>query len=219
VLAASFGLAEEKVRVLTPFVGGGSGAGLRTWPHSILAALAACTVKRPVQLSLTRPEMFTGMGRRPSTVQHLKSAAKRDGNLVAIYHEATSTASMHNDSPYPITTDTTAAYACPNVTARDKRVRLNIPPIAHMRAPGQAEGNFALESMLDELSYQLGWTRSSCGRATTPRSIPRPDCRGPATPSVSATRWAPSASAGRSANRPWAPCATGTGWSATAWPG
>jgi xanthine dehydrogenase YagR molybdenum-binding subunit len=156
VLAASFGLAEENVRVLSPFVGGGFGAGLRTWPHSILAALAARTVKRPVQLSLTRPEMFTGMGRRPSTVHHLKIAATREGELVAIYHEATSTASTHTDSPYPITTDTTTAYACPNVTARDKRVQLNIPPIAHMRAPGQAEGNFALESLLDELSYELG---------------------------------------------------------------
>lgn len=155
VLAGSFGLTDGKVRVLSPFVGGGFGAGLRTWPHSILAALAARTVKRPVQLSLTRPDMFTGMGRRPSTAQHLKIAATRHGELVAIYHEGTSTASMSSDSPYPISTDTTAAYACPNVTARDKRVRLNIPPIAHMRAPGQAEGNFALESLLDELSYEL----------------------------------------------------------------
>ncbi|HEX6449457.1 MAG TPA: xanthine dehydrogenase family protein molybdopterin-binding subunit [Trebonia sp.] len=155
VLAASFGLAEEKVRVLSPFVGGGFGAGLRSWPHSILAALAARIVKRPVRLSLTRPEMFTGMGRRPSTVQHLKIAATRDGKLVAIYHEGTSTASMSSDSPYPITLATTMAYDCPNVIARDKRVRLNIPPIAHMRAPFIAEGNFALESLLDELSYEL----------------------------------------------------------------
>jgi CO/xanthine dehydrogenase Mo-binding subunit len=156
VLAASFGLAEEKVRVLSPYVGGGFGAGLRSWPHSILAALAARTVARPVQLSLTRPEMFTGIGRRPSTVQHVKIAATRDGKLVAIDHESTSTASMGSDSPYPVTAGTTEAYACPNVAARDKRVRLNIPPIAHMRAPGEAEGNFALESLLDELSYELG---------------------------------------------------------------
>jgi len=156
VLAASFGLGEEKVRVLSPFVGGGFGAGLRSWPHSILAALAARTVNRPVQLSLTRPEMFTGIGRRPSTLQHLKIASARDGTLVAIEHEGTSTASMHSDSLYPITVGTIVSYACPNVTARDKRVRLNIPPIAHMRAPALAEGNFAVESLLDELSYELG---------------------------------------------------------------
>jgi CO/xanthine dehydrogenase Mo-binding subunit len=173
VLAASFGLAEEKVRVLSPYVGGGFGAGLRSWPHSILAALAARTVARPVQLVLTRPEMFTGIGQRPSTVQQLTIAATRDGTLVAIDHEGTSTASMGHELPahkapvrsmlqalddpaYPLTMGTTAAYACPNVAARDKRVRLNIPPIAHMRAPGEAEGNFALESLLDELAYELG---------------------------------------------------------------
>ena len=173
VLAAAFGLAEENVRVLSPYVGGGFGAGLRSWPHSILAALAARTVKRPVRLSLTRPQMFTGIGQRPSTVQHLKIAATRDGKLVAIDHEGTSTASMAAAPParnaplqslppapgdpyFPLTIGTTAAYACPNVTARDKRVRLNIPPIAMMRAPGEAEGNFALESLLDELSYELG---------------------------------------------------------------
>ena len=94
VLAAAFGLAEQDVRVLSPYVGGGFGAGLRSWPHSILAALAARTVKRPVRLSLTRPQMFTGIGQRPSTVQHLKIAATRDGKLVAIDHEGTSTASM-----------------------------------------------------------------------------------------------------------------------------
>ena len=83
-LAASFGLAEEKVRVLTPFVGGGFGAGLRCWPHSILAALAARSVNRPVQLSLTRPEMFTGhrpaAGHRaaPQDRRHPRRHAGRD---------------------------------------------------------------------------------------------------------------------------------------------
>src|SRR5262245_22405719 len=48
------------------------------------------------------------------------------------------------------------AHAALVRAARDKRVRLNIPPIAHMRAPALAEGNFALESLLDELSYELG---------------------------------------------------------------
>jgi CO/xanthine dehydrogenase Mo-binding subunit len=94
--------------------------------------------------------MFTGMGRRPSTVQHLKIAATRDGKLVAIDHEGTSTASMSSDSLYPITVATIAAYACPNVVARDKRVRLNIPPIAHMRGPGIAEGKAALEQTVTD---------------------------------------------------------------------
>jgi CO/xanthine dehydrogenase Mo-binding subunit len=156
VLAASFGLREDDVRVLVPFVGGAFGAGLRVSPHTILAALAARTVGRPVKLVLTRPEMFTGLGHRPSTLQRIKVGATRDGTLVAIDHEATAAASMGTSLLYPIPMGTVAAYACPNVSARDKRVQLNISPVAHMRAPGEAEGNFAVESILDELSYQLG---------------------------------------------------------------
>jgi xanthine dehydrogenase YagR molybdenum-binding subunit len=161
VLASSFRLHEHDVRVLVPFVGGAFGAGLRVSPHTILAALAARMVQRPVKLVLTRPEMFTGLGHRPSTVQRVKVGATRDGALVAIDHEGTSTAAMGasllgTNLLYPIPMGTVAAYACPNVSARDTRVPLNIPPVAHMRAPGEAEGNFALESILDELSYELG---------------------------------------------------------------
>jgi CO/xanthine dehydrogenase Mo-binding subunit len=156
VLAASFGLHEDDVRVLVPFVGGAFGAGLRVSPHTILAALAARIVQRPVKLVLTRPEMFTGLGHRPSTVQRIKVGATRDGMLVAIDHEATAAASMGTSLLYPIPMGTVAAYACPNVSARDQRTQLNIAPVAHMRAPGEAEGNFALESILDELSYALG---------------------------------------------------------------
>jgi CO/xanthine dehydrogenase Mo-binding subunit len=156
VLASSFGLPEDHVRVVVPFVGGAFGAGLRVSPHTILAALAARTINRPVKLVLTRPEMFTGLGHRPSTEQRIEIGATRDGTLVAIDHEGTSTASMGTNLLYPIPMGTIAAYACPNVSARDKRVQLNILPVAHMRAPGEAEGNFAVESVLDELSYALG---------------------------------------------------------------
>jgi CO/xanthine dehydrogenase Mo-binding subunit len=156
VLAATFRVRKERVRVLVPFVGGAFGAGLRVSPHTILAALAARTVGRPVKLVLSRPEMFTGLGHRPSTVQRLKVGATRDGTLVAIDHEGLSTASMGTNVLYPIPLGTVSAYACPNVAARDKRVQLNVSPAAHMRAPGEAEGNFAVESILDELAGRLG---------------------------------------------------------------
>jgi CO/xanthine dehydrogenase Mo-binding subunit len=156
VLAASFKVPKDNVRVLAPFVGGAFGAGLRVSPHTILAALTARMVERPVKLVLTRPEMFTGIGHRPNTVQRIKVGASRDGTLVAIDHEGTSTAAKGPSVLYPITSGTVSGYACPNVRGRDIRIELDIPPLAHMRAPGEAEGNFAVESILDELSYALG---------------------------------------------------------------
>jgi len=54
-----------------------------------------------------------------------------------------------------ITHGTQSAYACPNVSTRATQIRQSIPIPAWMRAPGEAEGSFALESAVDELSYAL----------------------------------------------------------------
>jgi xanthine dehydrogenase YagR molybdenum-binding subunit len=55
-----------------------------------------------------------------------------------------------------ITHGTAAAYACPNVSTHATQIRQSIPIPGWMRAPGEAEGSFALESAIDELSYALG---------------------------------------------------------------
>jgi len=155
-LAAAFGVPESGVRVLSPFVGGGFGAGLRVWPHVVLTALAARTTGRPVKLVLTRPEMFTGVGHRTRTVQHLRIGADRSGQLTVLDHVAKNSIAVDDDNYEPVAADSAWAYACPNVDVRDTQARLNIPPPTSMRAPGQAQGNFALESALDELSYSVG---------------------------------------------------------------
>lgn len=154
-LAVMFGMPEEKVRVLVPYLGGGFGAGLRVWPHVPLAVLAARVAGRPVKVVLTRPQMFNSVGNRPESLQHLKLGATRDGRLVAIDHEGISTRGMVDDNVEPITLTTGASYACPNVATHDALVPLNIPASNAKRGPGASQGNFAIESALDELSYQL----------------------------------------------------------------
>ena len=156
-LAAAFELPETDVRVLVPYLGGGFGAALRAWPHVILTALAARVVGRPVKLVLTRPQMFTSVGHRPETRQRVRLGATRDGRLVAADHESTATLGALGDGGFePVTQVTSNAYSCPNVEAHDRRVQLHIPTPYWMRAPGRAQGHFALESALDELSYTLG---------------------------------------------------------------
>jgi xanthine dehydrogenase YagR molybdenum-binding subunit len=72
-------------------------------------------------------------------------------------HEGTSTLGALDDGGVePVTGVTGNAYACPNVATRDRRTRLHIPSPHWMRGPGTTQGNFALESALDELSYTLG---------------------------------------------------------------
>jgi xanthine dehydrogenase YagR molybdenum-binding subunit len=155
-IAQVFGLEPAAVRIHARFVGGAFGAGLRVWPHVILTVLAARTIGRPVKLVLTRPQMFTGMGHRPNTEQTVRLGARRDGELVAIDHEETNTVGMEDENFEPVAGGTAGAYACANVSTRDRQRRLNIPPPGWMRGPGEAEGTFALESAIDELAYQLG---------------------------------------------------------------
>jgi xanthine dehydrogenase YagR molybdenum-binding subunit len=113
-------------------------------------------VDRPVKLVLTRPQMFTSVGHRAETRQRLRLGATREGHLVAIDHVGTSTLGAEDAIIIqPLTMVTGRAYACPNVATHDREVRLNIPNSGALRGPGTAEGNFALESALDELSYQV----------------------------------------------------------------
>jgi CO/xanthine dehydrogenase Mo-binding subunit len=155
-IAEAFEIEPSAVRVHAPYVGGAFGAGLMVWQHVILTVLAARAVGRPVKLVLTRPQMFTGVGHRPNTEQTVRMGARRDGALVAMEHVSTNTVAIAHASVEPVTGTTAHAYACPNVSTSDQQRRLNIPFPGWMRAPGEAQGNFALESAIDELAHDLG---------------------------------------------------------------
>jgi CO/xanthine dehydrogenase Mo-binding subunit len=155
-LALIFDLPADHVRVLAPFVGGGFGNGLRAWPHVILTVLAARLIERPVKLVLTRPQMFTSLGHRPASDQHIRIGASASGQLVALEHHCVSPVAMEDDDYEPVAAGSAVAYACPNVSTRDRQARLNIPCPTSMRGPAEAQGNFALECAMDELSYDLG---------------------------------------------------------------
>jgi xanthine dehydrogenase YagR molybdenum-binding subunit len=114
-IAAVFGVAAENVRVISPFVGGAFGSGLRTWPHVTLAALGARVTGRPVKLVLSRREMYYGVGYRPHTVQRVALGASRDGRLSAILHEGTQETSSYEEYSESLLDPTRFLHSCPNV--------------------------------------------------------------------------------------------------------
>jgi xanthine dehydrogenase YagR molybdenum-binding subunit len=217
-LATMLGVPDNDVRVLVPYMGGGFGAGGRTWSHTILAAIAARVVDRPVKLVLTRPQMFTSVGHRPEPMQQLRLGATLEGRLVAIDHEDTSTRATEDFQIEPITMVTGATYACPNVATRDRQVRLNIPSPGAMRGPGATQGNFAIESALDELSYTLRIDPIELRLRNYAEVQPQSVCRGQARPCESAIASVPNDLAGWSAPQRSERCVRATGWSATGWP-
>jgi len=154
-IATIFKLPKENIQVNSKFVGGAFGSALQVWPHEVAAIIAAKVVKRPVKLLLGRADMFTSVGYRPYTWQKIGIGATADGKLVGITHEAigqTSTYEDFNEGPIGVSRST---YACPNVNTIYKLAALDIGSPTWMRGPGEATGAFALESALDELSYEL----------------------------------------------------------------
>jgi xanthine dehydrogenase YagR molybdenum-binding subunit len=154
-IAAVFGMPVENIRVVSPFVGGAFGSGLRAWSHVTLAALGARVTGRPVKIMLSRREMYYGTGYRPHTVQRVALGASREGRLAAIVHDAYHETSTYEEYTEALLNATRFLHSCPNVYTRDRLARINVHTPTWMRAPGEASGVFALECATDELAVAL----------------------------------------------------------------
>ena len=153
-LANVFKKKSEDVRVMSPFMGGGFGSGLRPQYQAVLAVLGAVALQRPVRLVLTRQQMYS-LGYRPATIEHLALGAKADGTLDGMIHEAISVTSQFEEFSRNDTGWGALLYKCPNTKFEHKLVRLDVPTSADMRAPGAATGVYALECAMDELAVAL----------------------------------------------------------------
>ncbi|MGA5200414.1 xanthine dehydrogenase family protein molybdopterin-binding subunit [Streptomyces variegatus] len=155
-LAAVFGLPAESVRVINPFVGGGFGSGLRCWPHSVVAALAARETKRPVKLVLSRKQMYFGTGFRPSYEYRLRLGSDRRGRLTAAIHGIDAETSSYETFTEAVMGAGQMLYSMPNVSQAYRTVPLDVNTPIWMRGPGFASASFVIESAMDELAHKLG---------------------------------------------------------------
>jgi CO/xanthine dehydrogenase Mo-binding subunit len=95
-LCGIFNMKPDDVRVLSPYMGGGFGSGLRPQYQVVLAVLGAKALRRSVRLVLTRQQMY-GLSYRPASIERLALGAKRDGTLEAVTHEAIAVTSSYED--------------------------------------------------------------------------------------------------------------------------
>jgi xanthine dehydrogenase YagR molybdenum-binding subunit len=155
-LGSVFGIPENNVEVISPFVGGAFGCAGRIWQQTTLAPIAAKVVGRPVKLVLSRKQMFSLTGHRPYTLQRIALGANRDGTLTSIIHEATAEIPQFETYTENVLNASRFLYTCPNVQTKYRQAKLDISSPTFMRAPGEASGVYALESALDELAAELG---------------------------------------------------------------
>ncbi|GGD92959.1 xanthine dehydrogenase family protein molybdopterin-binding subunit [Caballeronia grimmiae] len=155
-VAKFFGMRDDDVRVICPFVGGGFGCKGSAWSHVVLAAMASKQTGRPVKLVLDRPQMFGMVGNRPFTEQRIQVSARPDGTMTGMRHDVIATTSTFEDWTESSAIVTRMMYAVPNQSTSHRLVKLDVGTPTFMRAPGETSGSFALESAMDEMAYRLG---------------------------------------------------------------
>jgi xanthine dehydrogenase YagR molybdenum-binding subunit len=155
-LAQRFGVPAGGVRVISRFTGGAFGGKTMVWAGTVLTALAARVVQRPVRMMLTREGVYHTVGGRTPTVQRVALGADRDGHLTSLIHASTAQVGRAGGGPEQVTSVSQDMYAAPKMATRQSNVTMDTVPNTVMRAPGEATGTFALESAMDELAEALG---------------------------------------------------------------
>ena len=155
VMSEMLGLPLENIEVISKFIGSGFGGKLFPWPHSLLAAVAARKVGRPVKVSVPRTLMFTTVGHRPAIQQRMRLGATQDGKLVSFQNDILQHTSLVDDYVEDCTQVSSLLYSCPNNTAIQHLAHLNVGTPTPMRGPGRTPALFAIESAMDELAIKL----------------------------------------------------------------
>jgi aerobic carbon-monoxide dehydrogenase large subunit len=84
IIAASFGIAEDRFRVITPDVGGGFGSRIFAYPEHALVLWAARALGRPVRRCASRSESFLSDTQGRGRVTEAALALDADGGFLAL---------------------------------------------------------------------------------------------------------------------------------------
>ncbi len=167
-LAEALGITGDRVRVLQPAVGGNFGRGLDLYPIDIIAALLARRIGRPVRIAFERIEEFVASPTREPCVIRLKTAADRNGRLLArdahVMIDNGAYVSWGSTTPYVMLGTTAGLYRCPAVRFDTTIVYTNNPYSGSMRGYGNLESTFAVEAQMDDLAERLGMDRVAIRR-------------------------------------------------------
>ncbi|MFW9086483.1 aldehyde oxidoreductase molybdenum-binding subunit PaoC [Pseudomonas sp. P2758] len=153
-VAETLGLPKEKVRLISPYIGGGFGGKLFIRADSILAALGARLAGRPVKVALARPQIANNTTHRPATIQRIRMGATADGKLTAIAHEGWS-GNLKDGKVEVAAQPSQLLYAAQNRLVTMRLAPLDLPEGNAMRAPGETPGLMVLEIAMDEMAEKL----------------------------------------------------------------
>jgi CO/xanthine dehydrogenase Mo-binding subunit len=152
--ARDLGLPDDKVRIVCQYMGGNFGNKNQNQDADLIAAMLAKQAGAPVMLELSRREDWLGMHGRWHTVQYYKVGAKKDGTVTAIQLRGYSGMGGYRKNSGAISG--LELYDCPNAASTVYPVYTNRTTSGNFRGPSDPQGFFGVESMMDDVAFQLG---------------------------------------------------------------
>jgi carbon-monoxide dehydrogenase large subunit len=159
-LARLLELAPERVRIITPDVGGAFGAKFGADPEHALVAWVAQRLGRPARWSETRYENMIAMTHGRAQQQTVTIGGNRDGTVLAyrleILQDAGAYVRIGAMLPFLTILMTPGPYAIPRAEAIARSVVTTTTPIGAYRGAGRPEASAAIERAMDMFAAEIG---------------------------------------------------------------
>ena len=160
LVAQMLGLAENRLRVVTPEVGGGFGSKLNVYAEEALMGFVAMKIGKPVKWIESRRENFTCTIHGRGHVDYYEVAAKRDGTILGIKLKLIQDLGAYHQLLTPAIPTLSVLmmpglYKCQNIKADIVGVFTNAVPTDAYRGAGRPEATHGIERMVDILAAEL----------------------------------------------------------------
>jgi len=160
LVAGMLALEENRVRVITPEVGGGFGSKLNVYAEEALMGFVAQQINRPVKWIESRRENFLCTIHGRGHVDYYELAAKRDGTILGIKLKIIQDLGAYHQLLTPLIPTLSVLmmpgiYNTPNVRADIVGVFTNCVPTDAYRGAGRPEATHGIERMVDILADEL----------------------------------------------------------------
>lgn len=160
LIAKALHIGHSKLRVITPYVGGGFGSKAGVSMEGAAVALAMHAKGRPVKLRMTREEEFYTTFVRQGLVAYIKMGMTKDGRITAMHNRFYWDGGASTEYGTNITRAAgysgTGPYYVPNIHVDSMCVYTNHPVGGAMRGFGMPEIHWGIEQHIDQMARKLG---------------------------------------------------------------
>jgi aerobic carbon-monoxide dehydrogenase large subunit len=161
VLVGVLKVAPEKLRVITPDVGGGFGTKLFCYREYALAAVAAQRIGRPVKWIAERTEHFLGDAQGRDNVTTAKLALDANNRILALDVDLIAAMGAYLNCygpfiPFIGAGMSPGVYAIPACHVRIRGVYTHTLPVDAYRGAGRPEAAYVIERLLDVAAREIG---------------------------------------------------------------